>query len=89
MITQSNPALPRSLLTISTAGLVVTIIPSMVMASGGAVFNTKLLQATSAAGKTTFWAWMKHYRMFVWSAVFTVIAAINYASVHFAIPTNP
>jgi hypothetical protein len=67
---------------VAMAGVVFVMLPAMLLAAGGAVFSTPLL-TTARAGLR---AWMTHYRVFVGSTIMTVIAAVTYTNLHFALP---
>jgi hypothetical protein len=67
---------------IALAGILLVMLSAMLVAAGGAVFSTPL-PTTPPAGAA---AWMRHYSVFVGSAIMTVIAAITYTSTHFSIP---
>jgi hypothetical protein len=65
------------------AALVVSIVlmlPSMVVAAGGAFFSTPL-PATQLASRS---AWISHYRVFVASAAMALVAAADYIYFHLA-----
>ena len=63
------------------AGIIVTMLPAMLLAAGGAVFSTPLIGADVGGGA----AWIKHYRVFVGSLAMTTFTAALYTSLHFAI----
>ena len=64
------------------AGDIFIMLPAMVMAAGGAVFSTPL-KSTKGDGLI---AWLRHYRMFVASALMTIIAAVVFTTLHFSLP---
>jgi len=71
-----------SLAGVALAGLILVMLPAMVVAAGGAVFSTALPTTPPQNVR----AWIQHYKMFVGSAVMTVIAAATYTELHFSLP---
>lgn len=67
---------------LTLAGVILVMLPAMLVAAGGAVFSTPL--RTVQGGGVT--GWISHYRVFVGSAVMTVIAAFAYTKLHFSLP---
>jgi hypothetical protein len=65
---------------VAFAATIVLMLPAMLLAAGGAVLSTTLLTAP-AEGLV---AWMRQYRVFVSSAIMTVIEASIYTALHFA-----
>jgi len=66
---------------VALAAAIVVMLPAMVIAAGGAAFNTPLLE-TSSEGVG---AWMAHFRVFGMSAVLTAATAAIDTSLHVAL----
>jgi hypothetical protein len=66
---------------VALAVAIVSMLPAMVIAAGGAAFNTRLLDASGEG----LGAWMAHYRVFVISAVLTAVSAAIDTSLHMAL----
>jgi hypothetical protein len=59
---------------------IVLMLPSMVVAAGGALLRTPLLTMPAASAR----AWLSHYRVFLASAAMALCAAAEYIYVHVA-----
>jgi hypothetical protein len=68
---------------LALGSVILMMLPAMLLAAGGAVFSTPLLDGPAGSLR----AWIAHYRMFVGSAIMAVIAAFAYTNLHFSLPT--
>jgi hypothetical protein len=66
---------------VALAAAIVVMLPAMVIAAGGAAFNTPLLEVSGEG----WGAWMAHYRVFVISAVLTAVSAATDTTLHLAL----
>jgi hypothetical protein len=66
-------------------GLIIFLmLPSMMLAAGGAAFSTPVWQpAGNLSGKAKLWAWCGHYKAFIGSCVLCAITAYAYTILHF------
>lgn len=67
------------------AATIFVMLPAMILAAGGAVFSTPLLQS---GPQSTLVAWVSHYKVFVVSLLMTVISATLLTNIHFSLPTE-
>jgi|GEM_PF-1020832 hypothetical protein len=66
---------------LALAAVILEMLPATILAAGGAVFSTPLLDSPEAGLRD----WVAHYRVFVGSAALTLIAATVYTNLHFSL----
>ena len=79
---------PQNSHALTYLGLIIFLmLPSIVLAAGGAAFSTPVWQPPTAnlKGRAKLTAWCGHYKAFIGSCVLCVLTAYAYTILHFSI----